>query len=312
LELWRLPAPTVSRNGGQLDSDIWQFFKISLELTGHQSGSDNWPTEGQLDQLCRWTSGLFVYAAVMVKFINNSRQGAREQLNTLLQLQEIGGCGRKTLDLLYTLILQGAFGDSKPEHYNKVHSILGAIVLAVNPLSPATIATLLGFNTKDVLSSLLSVNPLLILQGVNHPVQLFHESFSDFITDPTRCTNQRFHISPPDHHLELLVGCLDFLNLVLKKNMCKLPDSVANSDVSDLKERAEKYINPALQYACMSWHIHLINTHTTPVHAPTITPTLRHFLGTKFLFWLEVLSVLGTVRNAVEALQAAVDWLEVC
>ena len=93
--------------------------------------------------------------------------------------------------------------------------------------------------------------------------------------------------------------------------MCGLPDAVANSDVSDLKERTEKYINPALQYACMSWHTHLTDGDTIPAHAPRITPTLHRFLGTKFLFWLEVLSILGTIRNAVEVLKATMGWLEV-
>ena len=94
--------------------------------------------------------------------------------------------------------------------------------------------------------------------------------------------------------------------------MCNLPEAVANSDVSDLKERAKVYISPALQYACMSWHKHLIGVDTILAHKPTITHTLHQVLEEKFLFWLEVLSVLGTVRNAVEALQATTDWLEVC
>ena len=97
--------------------------------------------------------------------------------------------------------------------------------------------------------------------------------------------------------------------------MCKLPEAVANSDVGDLKERTEQYINPALRYACMSWHTHLvglIDADTNPAHAPTIIPMLDQFLKTKLLVWLEVLSVLGAVRNAVEALQVTTNWLEVC
>ena len=94
--------------------------------------------------------------------------------------------------------------------------------------------------------------------------------------------------------------------------MCELPDDVANSDVSDLKERTERYIDPALQYACMSWHMHLVDADMILARAPTITPVLHQFLEKKFLFWLEVLSVLGTVRNAVEALQVTADCLEVC
>ena len=97
--------------------------------------------------------------------------------------------------------------------------------------------------------------------------------------------------------------------------MCKLPDGVSNSDVGDLKERTEKYLNPALRYACVSWHTHLadlVDADTILARVPIPTPTLHQFLETKFLFWLEVLSVLGAARNAVDALQATMDWLEVC
>ena len=297
----------------QVNSDIRLFFKTSfLELARRRRGLDDWPTEEQLDQLCGRAAGLFVYAAATVKFIDNNKWGPRNQLNTLLQSQKIGDYEGRTLDLLYTSILQEAFGDEKPEYDAKTRSVLGAVVLAANPLPPSAIAALLGFNAEDVPLLLSSVGSLLILQeDVDHPVRPFHKSFPDFITDPTRCTNPRFHISPPDHHSHLLLGCLSLMNRTLEKNMCKLPDSVANSDVRDLKERTEKYIDPALRYVCMSWHTHLVDADTTPAHVPTIIPILRRFLETKFLCWLEVLSVLGAVRNAVEALQVTMDWLRV-
>ena len=93
--------------------------------------------------------------------------------------------------------------------------------------------------------------------------------------------------------------------------MCKLPDAAANSDVSDLKKRVKRHVNLALQYACQSWHTHLVGGYTTSVHAVKITTAFRRFFEIKFLFWLEVLSVLGAVRNAVGALQVALDQLEV-
>ena len=297
----------------QVDGDIRLFFRNSfLELSGRRRGLDNWPTGEQLDRLCRRAAGLFVYAAATVKFIDNNKRNPRGQLDLLLRLRKIGAREGKTLDSLYTSILQEAFGDDLQDD-PKTRSALGAVVLAANPLSPSTIATLLGSDADDILPLLSSVKSLLILQDdVDHPVRPFHKSFPDFVTDPTRCTNQRFHISPPDHHLQLLIGCLDLMNQTLEKNMCELPDAVANSDVDNLKERADKHINPALQYACMSWHMHLVGADTVPACAPTITSTLQQFLETKLLCWLEILSVLGTVRNAVDALQATVDWLRVC
>ena len=99
--------------------------------------------------------------------------------------------------------------------------MLGAVILATNPLSPAAIATLLGLDTGDVFPILLSAHSLLIRQeDANHPVRPFHKSFPDFIIDPTRCPSQRFLISPPDHHMELLVGCLHLMDERLERNMC--------------------------------------------------------------------------------------------
>ena len=91
--------------------------------------------------------------------------------------------------------------------------------------------------------------------------------------------------------------------------MCKLPEAVKNSEVDDLEERKEQYISHALQYACKSWHKHLIYAYTA--HTSEITSTLNQFLKKKFLCWLEVLSVLGAVRDAVDALGVAAKWLGV-
>ena len=303
-----------------VDNDIRSFLRRSFqEIADRRGGLADWPTEEQLDSLCERAAGLFVYAAATVKFTDNQNSNPRRRLDLLLQSPENTTREGKakvkgnTLDALYMSIIQQAFGDDNPEDDPMVQSVLGAVVLAANPLSPSTIAALLGLDTDDVFPLLSLVHSLLILQDdVNHPVQPFHKSFPDFIIDPIRCTDQRFHISPPDHHSHLLIGCLGLMNQTLEKNMCRLPDAVANSDVVDLKERTEQYIDPVLKYACMSWHIHLVDVDIMPAHAPTIAPILHQLLEEKFLFWLEALSALGAVRNAIEALQAAVDWLEVC
>ena len=304
-----------------VNNDIRLFLKQSfLELTSRRRGLDGWPTEAQLDLLCERAAGFFVYAMATVKFVDHRNNHPKKQLDRLLQSPESSVREGKTefradttLDSLYMSILHEAFGRDDPEDDPRVRSILSAVILPADPLSPSAIATLLGFDPEDVSLPLSSVHSLLLLQeDVNHPVRPFHKSFPDFIVDPTRCTNPRFRISPPDHHSQLLICCLDIMNRTLEKNICKLPDAVVNSDVGDLNERAERYLHPALQYACRSWHTHLVDTDTTPAHTFAVIPALHQFLEKKFLFWLEVLSILGAVRNAVDALQVTTDWLEVC
>jgi hypothetical protein len=86
----------------------------------------------------------------------------------------------RSLDSLYTSILQEAFGDDKPEDDAKTRSVLGAVILTMNPLSPSAIATLLGFDAEDVPLLLSSVNSLLILQ--EDPISLSDHSISHSLT----------------------------------------------------------------------------------------------------------------------------------
>ena len=302
----------------RVNNDIRLFFRRRLlELASRRPGLDDWPNHEQLDLLCERAAGLFIYAVATVRFIDHKSASPKKQLDRLLQSPESSVFEGKTkvkasatLDLLYMSILEEAFGDDDPEDDPMVRSVLGAAILAADPLSPSAIAALLAFNTGEVFAILSSVHSLLTFQeDIDRPVQVFHKSFPEFIVDPARCTNPRFRIHPSDHHTELLVGCLELMNRNLEQNMCKLPDGVINSEVSDLWKRAERYIDHALRYACRSWHKHLIAT--TPVRASKTTPVLHQFLERKFLFWLEVLSVLGAAREAVSALDAAASWLNV-
>jgi WD40 repeat protein len=285
------------------------------DIARRRRGLNGWPTTEQLDRLCERAAGLFVYAMATIKFVDGD--SPRERLDLLLQSPESSAREGKiklktntTLDSLYTSILQQAFGDNDPEDDPRVLSVLGAVVLTANPLSPSVIATLLSFDTEAVFFHLSLIHSLLVLQeDVDVPVLPFHKSFPDFITDPTRCTNKRFHVSPSDHHQELLVECLNLMDRRLEKNMCGLPDVVKNNEVDDLGERAYLCIDESLKYACESWHKHLVDEHTA--RAPEVASALHRLLEKKFLCWLEVLSVLGSTREGVDALKLALHLLEV-
>ena len=302
----------------QVDNDIRLFFTHSFsELKRYRRGPGDWPTDEQVDLLCERAGGLFIHAVATVRFVDHRSNSPKKQLDRLLQSKGNSDFEGKTkfkadatIDSLYTSILQEAFGGDDPENDPRFRSVLGAVVLAVNPLSPSAIATLLGFELEEVYRILSLINSLLILQeDVDKPVRPFPKSFPDFVVDPARCTNQRFRVCPPDQHTELLAGCLVVMNRELERNMCELPDGVINSEVTNLKEKIKEHIGEALEYACRSWHKHLVGT--IPARVVSI---LQEFLEKKFLFWLEVLSVLGATREAVDALEttAEYEWRDVC
>ena len=204
-----------------------------------------------------------------------------------------------------------AFSEEDPEVYPKVRSTIGAVVLLVNPLPPSGITELIGLDPEQVILFLTLVQSLLTLdEDFDQPVKPFHKSFPDFITDPSRCLDMRFYISPGDVHLELAGNCLRLMNNGLEQNILSLPDYALNSEVEDLQTRIKHRISVAMEYACRSWHNHI--TRTTGDVAGIISD-VRFFLEEKFLAWLEVASVLGAVRGAVAALEQVIHWLkEVC
>ena len=67
-----------------------------------------------------------------------------------------------------------------------VWSVLGAVILAADLLSLSTVATLLSFESEDVLILLSFIHTLL---GIQEDIKHFHNSFHDFIVDPARYTN---------------------------------------------------------------------------------------------------------------------------
>src|SRR6201992_107037 len=199
----------------QVENDIRLFFTHSFsELKRYRRVLGDWPTEAQVDVLCERAGGLFVHAVATVRFIDHRSYSPKTQLDRLLQSHESDTLEGKTefkdnetLDSLYTSILREAFGGDDSENDLRVRSILGAVVLAVNPLSPSAIATLLGFEPEEVYPILSLVQSLLILQeDVDQPVRPFHKSFPDFVIDPARCTNQRFRVCPPDQHVYFSAG----------------------------------------------------------------------------------------------------------
>jgi len=303
-----------------INTDIRLFLERGLSELAKRRGveRDDWPTDEHLNLLCERAGGLFVYAVATLKFLDHAFTSPSEQLDIIATAP--GSTTREgkaklrsstTLDSLYLSSFQNAFDGMDAEDDEKVRFVIGTVVLAVNPLPPSAIATLVGLGKQQVMDLLRLVQSLLKLpEDLDSPVLPFHKSFPDFITDPLRCINKRFCVSPGDGHLKLALSCLKLMNRSLKQNLLSLPDYALNSEVEDLQARIERRVGVALQYACKSWYSHLIEAKGD---IATVVSTLRSFLQERFLGWLEVLSVTGAARDAVVALEKLMPWLqEVC
>ena len=301
-----------------INNDIQLFLKHKLSEIAQRCKLGEWPSNENINILCHRAAGLFVYAAATVKFLDSSTHLPKKRLDVILNLPEctdhegkIHFNSNTSLDSLYTSVLGMAFGEEDPEVDLKVRSTVGAVVLLVNPLPPSGIAELIGLDPEEVTLFLTLVQSLLVLnEDLSQAIKPFHKSFPDFITNPSRCLDKRFHISPANMHLNLTTNCLRVMNQCLKQNLLSLPNYTLNSGVMDLETKIRDHISVALQYACQSWHHHLTKAGGDVVN---VTSQLHIFLEEKFLAWLEVVSVLGATREAITALEQLISWLqEVC
>ena len=302
--------------------DIRRFFEHEfLELSQRHEIPEGWPTKDRLDLLCDRAGNLFVYAVATVKFLEWEGSTPQTRLDQLMESPwNTSYEGKtefklnKTLDSLYLSILQEAYKESHVVDYSFVRSVLGAVVLTANPLPPSTIATILRRKATEVHHLLSVIRSLLILHDDPElPVRTFHKSFPDFLTDSTRCPEDtRLYVSIPDHQVELLVKCLELMDQQLETNISIPHVALTASEEKTWQEERKPHIGSALKYACESWYKHLDPNHPRDDQVAVIAPVLHRFMEEKFLFWLEALSLLGSVRNAIHALDTTIKWLKVC
>jgi NACHT domain len=265
-------------------------------------------------KLAKAAEGLFQWAAIACGFINSPASlglSNKECVQRLLAHSR-GRDGQGPLDNLYEEILKEYIKSHEAQIVFR--SVMGRLLAAIEPLSISSLISLRRRVTKDdpedshrvlgILGYLGSLLSNATSSDQSRPIIPLHTSFRDFLTSKK---SDVFYVDLGDAHHQLAHSCLTMMFDDLKFNICNLESShLANSDVPDLKSRIAKYIPPALSYACIYWDDHLLGVS----FERELFKKLRSLFETKFLFWLEVLSVKNSVGVASPALSSLSIWLQ--
>jgi NACHT domain len=267
------------------------------------------------DKLAKAAEGLFQWVAVASGFINGRGRG----INMRKRVQRLLGHSQDhnregLLDGLYKEVLEEYFKSEEAQVLFR--SIMGQLLASIEPLS---IETLIGLRRHAPVDDPEDSDPLLVLEILGdlgsllsnvtssdqtRPIVPLHTSFRDFLTNKA---SNVFFVDLADSHHQLAHSCLGLMLNNLKFNICKLESSyLANCDVPDLESRISEHIGPALSYACIYWGNHLQYL----AFDYDIFKKLRSLFETKFLFWLEVLSVKDRVAIASQGLSRMLMWLQ--
>ncbi|KAF8984542.1 hypothetical protein BDQ17DRAFT_1499330 [Cyathus striatus] len=170
----------------------------------------NWPSESDLKILVQKSSGQFIYASTVIKYITNDRCDPCDSLNTIIDLKMGDTAPYVQLDALYTHIISMAA--EKAGSYYNIQLIFQAHMWLFDGRCNRihNMALFLGMSKSHLLLHLADLHSLVFVpKSDEEDIHFFHASFSDFLKDSDR--SKCFHISEKDANIVLGSRCVDII-----------------------------------------------------------------------------------------------------
>ncbi|KAF9041151.1 hypothetical protein BDP27DRAFT_1347384 [Rhodocollybia butyracea] len=162
-----------------------------------------WPVPKVLDKLVSRSSGYFIYASTIIKFVDDKNYRPTERLAIVMQDQIESESPFDILDQLYINILSTV-------PISKHHKLIQILCALVNfDITAHDVDQLLGLEIGDTRLFLRSLHSIIDAPLFHHH-HFFtnqHASFYDFLRDPKR--SQDFYVGV--HHMDLARSMLRFL-----------------------------------------------------------------------------------------------------
>ena len=272
---------------------------------------ESWPSDEDIGTLTQKSSGLFIFASTLVRFIESEYHEPQERLRLIVSKADDTRCeGASGIDSLYSQVLHDAFfGVNEESVFVNLKRILGTVVLALNPLSRDGLAKLLNIDSAQISATLRHLHSVLLVPtDGSKEIRVFHKSFPDFLRDRDRCPDARFNLDPKAHHGDMVINCLDLLGK-LRTNPCSLPPFAMNQDITDLPQLLEAVLGSGLRYACKYWSAHLQLSPTSGEHNSLLTPSISRFFERGVFPWMEVMSLEGRLEDVIHSMNDLLDWL---
>ena len=255
-------------------------------------------SSAQLHELATAAGNSFQWASTACRYICDDDGGWGNLPRERLALFLVGNHG---LDELYTQILDERFGKGSAADLGRLKLILGQVIGVKEPISLRALWELSpkglpGVNSAPSLEDFQYIvrhlaSLLVNTHDVDQPIFPFHTSFSDFLHD----TNQghKYAIDMDKTTNRLALGCLEVMERELRFNICQIPTSYwANKYVENLRR---ENISRHLFYASLFWAQHFSEYVDMD---NIISSKLQGLLSSRFLEWLEVMSVTNSSFQA--------------
>lgn len=202
--------------------------------------------------------------------------------------------------------------DERQRRYGRLRTSLGTITCSFEPVSVATLGSLLPGSKEHLRTDLQGLQSLLGVPGDDTSVLTLSDlSFRDFLHDRSRAGDS-FYVDTNRIHNDLLERSFSIMRQELQQDICKL--KMPGTLVSDLpKGKVQAHISTHLSYCCRRWVDHLVSIHDRALKEALLRDNgpVHEFLLSKFLEWIEALSLLGQTPIAFDAVNRLLPLLDV-
>jgi hypothetical protein len=200
------------------DDDIRLFLTESFESVKrtHELRSllpRAWPTTQEIDQLVRKSSGQFIYAATVVKFVRSSRGRPKEQLDIILGITAAAADAAPfaELDALYCRIFSFVLKNHLPRAL-EILSVAFLVETYGEHLTARRIETILSYRHGELQLILIDLHSVLYVPVLKaeddedqfdeeNKLRILHTSLQDFLMDQSR--SKEFYIDERKAHARI-------------------------------------------------------------------------------------------------------------
>ncbi|KDQ15294.1 hypothetical protein BOTBODRAFT_297585 [Botryobasidium botryosum FD-172 SS1] len=335
--------------GKEITRDISSYLTYRLRPIGLKEGlGDEWPSDDDLIQLEKLSSGLFVWARTVCDLLEESSV-PQTRLEELLSDRTLT---HSDINDLYSAILKGLLFKRKVKDEKGVwregevwkedeirdayFAYMGIIVTARNPLSADAIDSILTPpKGEEKLKLRLNASKFLgkfgvLLDGVGSgrsetPVTTLHFSFPEFLV--SKEASEIFYINKTRRNAKLAWACFRQLRKAFEDNTYDFGGAYTlNSEISE--EEVNSHIGEDVRYAAVFVLDHLCDVARTENHEDLeygvaqaedeedalkifngVEGAVQTFLELDLLHWLKVLSLLDRIDVAYK-LDDVGTWLQ--
>ena len=173
---------------------LHEFVRISTE---RGIASDTWPPEGELHRLVQNSSGQFIYATTVIKFVGDKYAHPKKQLEIIsgIRRRSDGSSPFADLDQLYLEIL------ARQPDQNFLKAFLNLFYLYMNDRLGFErylvdfINAMSDLEEGELFAKLRGLHSLLEISESDKFIRVYHASFFEFLLDPTR--SHQYYLDMP-------------------------------------------------------------------------------------------------------------------